>query len=563
MGRPADAAAMKAAFLWARARPFLPELALISGLSALSALASLAVPWLAGSFLAGVVADQVPQNPGLTVALLAAALIAMAVLSVLVLIVSELASGRILAGLRRDTHDHLMSLAVAFHDEAPSGDMLSLATFDVAQLSGFLTRTLATVPALVMTAVGALILLFVIDPVLTLALPILLAIFLLMMKLSGRRLRALAMAARLADVRMFSLARRDLDLMPAIKAYGTESARKSAYDAACEESRRLALKRARVAALLSPLAGLLAGLAAIGILVVGSDQVAAGERTPAELLAFLLYAALLTRPASGLADFYGALQSARGTMARLEAVFAEPGEQGYAARTVVDRAKGAIAFEAVAFAYKGRPPVITGLDLAIAPGEVVALTGSNGIGKSTLIRLLLRFYDRQEGRITLDGEDIAELQVQSLRRQFGYVPQRPLLMDDTVRENIIFDAEDRSPENIEHAARLSQAWDFIERLPQGLDTVIGDSGVRLSGGQQQRIALARALYRDPPIYIFDEATSMYDLEGEAAFVESAIAALKDRTVIIITHRPASLAMADRIIDLDQAKVAGLSAAANG
>ncbi len=552
---PTDAAAMKAAFLRARARPFLPELALISGLSAFGALASLAVPWLAGSFLGSVIGGQVSENPGLTVTLLVSALIAIAVLSIFVLIVSELASGRILAGLRRDTHDHLMSLAIAFHDESQSGDLLSLATYDASQLSGFLTQTLATVPALVMTAVGALILLFVIDPVLTLALPILLAIFLLMMKLSGRRLRALAMAARLADVRMFSLARRDLDLMPAIKAFGTEAARKSAYDAACEESRRLALKRARVAALLSPLAGLLAGLAAIGILVVGGDQVAAGARTPAELFAFLLYAALLTRPASGLADLYGALQSARGTMARLEAVFAEPGEQGYAARMVVDRAKGGIAFEGVSFAYKGRPPVITGLDLAIAPGEVVALTGSNGIGKSTLIRLLLRFYDPQAGRITLDGEDISGLQVQSLRRQFGYVPQRPLLMDDTVRENIIFDAEDRSPEKIEHAARLSQAWDFIQRLPQGLDTVIGESGVRLSGGQQQRIALARALYRDPPIYIFDEATSMYDLEGEAAFVEAAIAALKDRTVIIITHRPASLAMADRIIDLDQAKVA--------
>ncbi|WP_066529560.1 ABC transporter ATP-binding protein [Erythrobacter sp. CCH5-A1] len=547
---------MKAAFLRARARPFLPELALISALSALGALASLAVPWLAGSFLGGMVGGQVPENPGVTVSLLVLALIALAVLNVLVQIVSELASGRILAGLRRDTHDHLMALGIAFHDGSQSGDLLSLATNDATQLSGFLTRTLATVPSLVLTAAGALVLLFVLDPVTTLALPILLAVFLLMMKLSGRRLRTLAVEARQADMRLFSLARRNLDLLPAIKAFGTEPARRSAYDAACEESRRLALRRARVAALLSPLASLLAGLTAIGILVIGSDQVAAGTRTPADLFAFLLYAALLTRPASGLADFYGALQTARGNMARLEAVFGQPGEPGYAGRTVVDRAKGAIAFEAVDFAYKGRAPVIAGLDLAIAAGEVVALTGSNGIGKSTLIRLLLRFYDPQGGRITLDGEDIAGLQVQSLRRQFGYVPQRPLLMDDTVRENIVFDAEDRSPERIERAARLSQAWEFIQRLPQGLDTVIGDNGVRLSGGQQQRIALARALYRDPPIYIFDEATSMYDLEGEAAFVESAIAALKDRTVIIITHRPASLAMADRIIDLDQARVAG-------
>jgi ATP-binding cassette, subfamily B, bacterial len=182
---------------------------------------------------------------------------------------------------------------------------------------------------------------------------------------------------------------------------------------------------------------------------------------------------------------------------------------------------------------------------------VVALTGANGIGKSTLVRLLLRYYDPQAGRITLDGADIASLQVQALRRQFGYVPQRPLLLNGTIRENIVFGADNRDAASVERAAQMAQAWDFIQRLPQGLETMIGDDGVRLSGGQQQRIALARALYRDPPIYIFDEATSMYDLEGEAAFVESCVTLLKGRTVIIITHRPASLALADRIINLGE------------
>jgi ATP-binding cassette subfamily B protein/subfamily B ATP-binding cassette protein MsbA len=243
---------------------------------------------------------------------------------------------------------------------------------------------------------------------------------------------------------------------------------------------------------------------------------------------------------------------ARGTLARMTEVFGKPREAGYAAERRIERAAGAIAFEQVDFAYPGRPPVLRGIDLAIAAGEVVALTGANGAGKSTMIRLLLRFYDPQAGRITLDGEDIAAIDVQSLRRQFGYVPQRPLLLNGTIRDNIIFGADARDPAQVERAARMAQAWDFIQRLPQGLDTVIGEDGVRLSGGQQQRVALARALYRDPPIYIFDEATSMYDLEGEAAFVEACIALLKGRTVIIITHRPASLALAGRIITVSEA-----------
>ncbi len=539
---------MNFTFLKDRARPFLPELALISGLSLLSAMASLAIPWLAGSFLAGVLGDTVIDLRA-TVLLLLAALVALAIVSILVSILSELASGRILSGLRRETHDHLMALPITFHDQNRSGELLSLMTYETGQLSGFLTRTLANVPSMVMTAGGAIILLFLLDPVMTLVVPVLIIIFLLAMKLIGRRLRILARRARNADVRLVWLGSDDLEMLPAIKAFATEDARQSEYHVAAEDSRKLSLQRTRIYAFIAPVVSLVAGLAAIGILLIGSEQIAEGTRTPGELFSFLLYAALLTRPASGLADTYGAFQMARGTLARLEAVFAKPAEPGYAAPGVIERAAGAIAFENISFAYPGRPQVLEGANLAIAAGEVVALTGANGIGKSTLVRLLLRYYDPQAGRITLDGADIATLQVQALRRQFGYVPQRPLLLNGTIRENIIFGADNRDAASVERAAQMAQAWDFAQRLPQGLDTMIGDDGVRLSGGQQQRIALARALYRDPPIYIFDEATSMYDLEGEAAFVESCVTLLKGRTVIIITHRPASLALADRIINL--------------
>lgn len=547
---------MKFAFLWHRARPFLPELASISGLAVVSSLATLAIPWLAGQFLAGVIGEGAAGgraiDTGEILTLLVLALVALTAVNIAVTILSEVASGRILAGLRQETYERVQAMPLSFHDSSKSGELLALMTFEVGNLSNFLTSTLANVPSMVLTAGGAVILLFLIDPVMALVVPILVPMFYLAMKLLGRRLRVLSRRVRKAEVELFSIAESDLEMLPAIKAFATEDHQRGRYRAVVERSRRIGLTQTRITAFIGPLVSLLAALAAISILLIGSSQIADGSRSPGELFAFLLYAALLTRPVGGLADTYGALQMARGTLARLDAIFAKPVEDGYAQSGRLERAQGAIDLEHVGFAYPGRPPVLDNINLSVAPGEIIALTGENGIGKSTLVRLLLRFYDPDDGRITLDGMDIAGIQVQDLRRQFGYVPQRALLFNGSIAENIAFGAEPADPARIERAARLAQAWDFIERLPRGLATEIGDNGIRLSGGQRQRIALARALFRDPPIYIFDEATSMFDLDGETAFVEACIESLKGRTVIIITHRPASLALADRIIHATEA-----------
>jgi ATP-binding cassette subfamily B protein/subfamily B ATP-binding cassette protein MsbA len=549
--------ALRFAFLRDRARPYLGELLLVSGLSLVSALATLTVPWLASNFLSGVLGDAA-IDLGWNLLLLIAALVTVTVTSIVVAILSEQSTGRILAGLRRETYDHIQAMPISFHDRARSGELLTLMTNEVDNLSRFLTATLANIPAMLMTAVGAVVLLFLLDPVMALVVPVLVPVFFGVMKLIGRRLRIAARRLRKAEVRLMWKGDSDLEMLPAIKAYAAEDYHRRHYHAAIEKARQLKLAETRMSAFVGPLAALLAGLAAIAILLLGSRQVADGARTPGELIAFLLYAALLTRPISALADTYGSFQRARGTLARLAAVIGKPAEPGYAAARRLARATGAIAFEQVSFSYPGRPPLLTGLNLAIAPGEVVALTGANGVGKSTLIRLLLRYYDPQAGRITLDGIDIAELQVQDLRRQFGYVPQRPLLFNASVCENIAFGIDEPDPAALERAINLAQAGTFIAHLPRGLDTEIGDDAIRLSGGQQQRVALARALYRDPPIYILDEATSMYDLEGEAAFVEACIEALAGRTVIIITHRPASLALASRVIHADSSGFAAVS-----
>lgn len=535
-------------FLLRWAKRYGRNLAVIGGLALAGSVATLSLPWLAAQLAAGIAGD-VTIDLRQTLALLCAALTGLTVTSILVTIFSEDASGRILAGLRAEAYTHVQALPIAFHDRQRQGDLLSLISYEVQNLSTFLTATLAQLPAMVMTAIGAVVLLFLIDPAMALVVPVLVPLFFIGMRLLGRRLRVLGRKVRNAEMEVFARAESDLEMLPAIKAFAVEDEHRGRYVAAIEHARRLKLTQVRLTAFIGPVVALVAALSAIGILLVGNSTIAAGSRSPADLFAFLFYAALLTRPVGNLAGIYGNFQVARGTLARLEAVLGLPPEPGYAGVQGLARAKGAMAFEAIDFAYPDRPPVLTQFNLAIAPGEIIALTGANGVGKSTLINLLLRFYDPDAGRIMLDGQDIAALDIRDVRRQFGFVPQRALLLNASIAENIAFGLPHPDPQAVERAVRAAQAWDFIAALPHGLATQIGDDGVRLSGGQRQRIALARALLRDPPIYVFDEATSMYDLEGEAAFVETCIKALAGRTVIIITHRPASLALADRIIDL--------------
>lgn len=542
---------MNIRFLTARARTHRRDLIAIAGLSIFGALATLAIPWLAGQFLAGVISGAALELR-LVMALLLAALVWMTATNIAVAILSQAASARILAGLRAETYARIQAMPMSFHDRSKSGDLLSLMTYEVSNLSGFLTSTLAKLPAMLLTAGGAAALLFLIDPVMALVVPVLVPVFYLVMKLIGRKLRALAHKVRKAESELVWTASSDLEMLPAIKAFATEQHHRAHYDSVIEKSRLLSLRQARTMAFVGPIVSLVASLSAIALLVLGSGQLASGTRSTGELFAFLFYAALLTRPVEALANIYGQWQIAKGTLARIEAVFAKTIEPGYSAPERLERASGTIDFAGIDFAYPGRPTVLKGFDLAIKPGEIVALTGENGIGKSTLVGLLLRFYDPHAGQIMLDGVNIATIQVQDLRRQFGYVPQRALLFNGTIAENIAFGLANPEPEAIERAARTAQAWEFIQHLPRGLDTEIGDSGIRLSGGQRQRIALARALLRDPPVYIFDEATSMYDLESEAAFVEACVQNLKGRTVIIITHRPASLALADRIVNMTSA-----------
>jgi subfamily B ATP-binding cassette protein MsbA len=347
-----------------------------------------------------------------------------------------------------------------------------------------------------------------------------------------------------------AIAEENLGMLPAIKTFTREEQESARHRQQVDRIRALTAQQLKIEAALGPAIQFIAAAGIVLVLWLASGAITGGKLAPAELVSFLLYAQLLTRPVAGLANVYGQTQTVRAAMTRLTHAMDQTPEPPAHVGATLPPVKGAIKFEDVSFGYPGRPPAVQGVELAIAAGETIAIIGPNGAGKSTLAHLLMRLHEGASGRITIDGIDIATVSLNSLRRQIGVVPQHVLLFNATVRDNIAYGRPEPTQEQIEAAARLARAHDFIVELPQGYDTPIGDRGVRLSGGQQQRLALARALLKDPPILILDEATAMFDPQGEIEFLEASRDALAGRTVLLITHRPASLAVADRIVRME-------------
>ncbi|QEX15466.1 ABC transporter permease [Hypericibacter terrae] len=463
----------------------------------------------------------------------------------------------IVSGLQKRLFRHVVGAdLVFFHDRSP-GDLVSRVINDCAQLRDALSTLLTNVGKDALTLVGLVALMFYQDWLLALIAFVAFPLAVLPIARVGRRVRRLARGTQQQTGGLATLLDEVFHGARQVKAYGMERIETARADEAVDRLFRLQLKSGRSRSALQPAMEVLGGLAIVAVMLYGGHQVIAGARTPGTFFSFITALLLAYEPLKRLANLNAAMQAGLAAADRIFAMIdLEP--------AIVDRpdAKplslqgGAIRLEQVGFAYEGAAerPALAGVDIDIPAGATIALVGPSGAGKSTVFNLIPRFFDPQSGRVTIDGQDVHNLTLASLRRSIGLVSQDVLLFDDSIRANILYGRPEASEAEIIEAARAAQAWEFIGTLPQGLDMMVGPRGAKLSGGQRQRIAIARAMLRNAPILLLDEATSNLDPESERA-VQTALARLvQGRTTLVIAHRLATVAAADRIYVLDQGRV---------
>ena len=527
-------------------RPHLPAILLALALMLVQSTATLAQPWLAGVMTNRLVFGE---HLGSLLWLLFGLVAAQATLGYMISMQLQRVSGRLVADAGAHVYAHLQALPLAWHHERRRGDVLALLTGDVYRFGGYITGTVVPLVPLLFVFVGALVMMLRLAPAIAIAIAILMPLLFIVLKVVGRRLRPLGNEAMQAWADQSSLAEQNLALLPMIKVAATDAEEARRYRSRTEAYYRIELKQAGLEGLISPVVQILGSGVVLLLLGLAGDLVARKEMSMGSLVSLFLYGLVLVNPVSQLARVYGNTQSARGAAQRLldaMSAAAEPDEGTQELNEVL----GDVRFEGIGFAYPGRDPALSGMDLHVRAGETVALVGPNGAGKSTLVHLLLRLMDPQQGRILLDGVDLRDLTLASLRRCIGLVSQQVYILGGSVADNIAYGRADASQASIERAALAAQAHGFIEAMPQGYDTIVGDQGVKLSGGQKQRIALARALLQDPAVLVLDEATAMFDPQGEADFIAECQDLFGSRTVLLVTHRPASLALADRVMRLD-------------
>ncbi|TXL78748.1 ATP-binding cassette domain-containing protein [Vineibacter terrae] len=465
---------------------------------------------------------------------------------------------RVVADLRRDGFAHVLKLSPAWFETARTGDVMSRLTTDTTLIEQVVGSSVSVAVRNMLMFIGGTIMLVITSPRLTVLALAVVPLAVVPIIVLGRRVRRLSRLSqeRIADVTAYAGER--VDAIRTVQSFGHEQREAQHFSGLVEAAFSTARSRILQRAILTGIVILLV-FGAVGVLLwIGGRDVLSGRITAGDLSAFVFYAVVAAGSAGAISEVVGDLQRAAGAAERIAELLAtrSPVVEPATPAALPASAGGAIAFEGVSFRYPARPDTAA-LDhfaLSVAAGESVALVGPSGAGKTTVFSLLQRFYDPQAGKIRLDGVDISQVRLADLRARMAIVPQEPVLFSASALDNIRYGRPEASDAEVRAAAETAHALGFLEALPQGLATFLGERGVRLSGGQRQRIAIARAILRDPDVLLLDEATSALDAESELA-VQTALDRLtRNRTTLIVAHRLATVLKADRIVVLDQGRI---------
>ncbi len=463
---------------------------------------------------------------------------------------------RVVADLRVQLYSHLQSLSLSFYADKRTGEIVSRLTNDVTLLQGAITSDIVALLRQTVTLIGAAVLLFVLDWRLTLVILAGIPIISLTMVWLGRKIRAASIAVQDALAEAANVVEETTAGIRIVQSFAREEYEIGRFSRKVADTFAAAMRRARIAAVLGPSIGFMAFFSITITLWFGSYEVIQGRLTAGGLVAYLVYTMMVAAPVATLAGLYAQFQSALGATERLfELLDTRPALASKPGATSLPPIQGVVTFRDVSFAYDESLPVLRRVSFAARPGQVIALVGPSGAGKSTLVNLIPRFYDVSGGAIVIDGWDVRDVDLKSLRDQIGIVPQETVLFSDTVEANIRYGRLDATEAALREAARAANAHDFImSELPDGYRSRVGERGVKLSGGQRQRVAIARAILKDPRILILDEATSSLDSESEALVQEALERLMRGRTSFVIAHRLSTVVNADRILVLDHGRL---------
>ena len=464
---------------------------------------------------------------------------------------------RVMADLRIRLFEHLQFLSLSFFNERRTGELVSRVTNDVSMVRALVTSDISTALSQALTFVGALVLIVITDWRLTLFMFALIPLVAIIAMLFGRRLRTISGFVQDQLAEATTVLEEALGGIRVVQSFNRELYEINRFRQNIEKTFALAMRRTRISALFGPVISFMGFAAVVSIFWFGGHEVLAGRLTAGQLFMFLVLTLTIAGSIGQFSSLWTGLQETLGATQRLFEILDTNSEIQDAPNAVtLAQVQGQIRFEQVSFGYSDDPHsrILEDVSLEVRPGEVLALVGPSGAGKTTLVNLIPRFFDPSLGAICIDGQDLRTLSLESLRQQIGIVPQETLLFGSTVRENILYGRLDASEAELIEAARSANAHEFILQLPQGYDTLVGERGVKLSGGQRQRIAIARAILKNPRILLLDEATSSLDSESEGLVQEALERLMEGRTSIVIAHRLSTIQNANRIAVLEMGRI---------